>query len=416
MNKEVDKNHIWHPYSSILNPQKNICVKKAKGSKLFLNDGKELIDGMSSWWCAIHGYSHPKINRAIKTQIEDMSHVMFGGITHSPVIELTKKILKLVSKPLEYIFYSDSGSVAIEVAMKMAIQYSGKHNFISFYKGYHGDTMGAMSVCDPNNGMHTLFTNSINQNFFIKVPKRKFNESCKNEDFEEIEKILKNNANTIAGIIIEPILQGAGGMNIYSPSFLKGLKELSVKYNVLLIFDEIATGFGRTGKMFAYEHAAVVPDILCIGKALTGGHITFAATITTKKAAQGIEKKGNILMHGPTYMANPLACKVASASLELLCEENYLDNVHRISDILNTELMRCLKLNIVKDVRVLGAVGIVELHKDIDLETFTNYFVKNDVWIRPFKNLIYIMPPYILTNKELKKLSNVIYSSIKDLL
>lgn len=418
---DIDKQHIWHPYSSVIDPAQNIKVTSARGVQLTLDNGKTLIDGMASWWCAIHGYNNEYINNALIDQITRMSHVMFGGITHDPAIELTKRLLKLLHPDFEYVFYCDSGSVSVEIAMKMAIQfYSGgssvaKNKFLTIQKGYHGDTFAAMSVCDPATGMHKIFNDFIPGNFFAPSPKSKFGENLHKDDFTEMENILKKSSHKIAAIIVEPIVQGAGGMRFYAKEFLVKLKEFSQKYDTLLIFDEIATGFGRTGKLFAYEHANVVPDIICIGKALTGGYLSLAATITSKKVAQGIEKNGNILMHGPTFMANPLACRAASASIDVLLNGSWKENVNRLEKEMKKNLRVCLECNSVVDLRVLGAIAVVELKQNVNMKFAVPRFVELGVWIRPFMNLIYLMPPYIISNLEIKKLTNAIYTVITEM-
>lgn len=346
---------------------------------------------------------------------------MFGGLTHDPAIELTQKLLNLLDDRLEKIFYCDSGSVSVEIAMKMALQYHYKENnntktrFLTVRRGYHGDTFGAMSVCDPVTGMHTIFSEFLTKNYFVSEPKSKFEEEFDQSDLDEMKKFLEENHENIAAVIIEPIVQGAGGMRFYSPKYLEGLRELTKKHNVLLIFDEIATGFGRTGKLFAYQHTNIIPDIMTIGKALTAGYMTMAATITTKEVAQGIEKDGNILMHGPTFMGNPLACKVASTSIDLLEENNWQENVLRIEKYLKENLTICENLDLVKEVRVLGAIGVVELHENVDMVKATEEFVKRGVWIRPFMKLIYIMPPFITTNEQLQKLVDAIYGTVEKL-
>lgn len=419
--KNTDKDHIWHPYSSVLNPKDTIKIDSANGVYLKLEDGTTLIDGMSSWWSVIHGYNNKTLNNAINEQTSKMSHVMFGGLTHQPAIELTEKLLNLLDDSLKYIFYCDSGSVSVEIAMKMALQYfyyennKKKNRFLTVRRGYHGDTFGAMSVCDPVTGMHTIFSEFMPKNYFVSEPKSKFDGEFDEKDLNEIKTVLEDNHENIAAIIIEPIVQGAGGMRIYHKEFLVGLRKLCDSFNVLLIFDEIATGFGRTGKLFAYEHAGIIPDIMTIGKAITGGYMTLAATITTKKVAQGIEKNGNILMHGPTFMGNPLACKVASTSIDLLLENDWQGNVSRIEKYLNENLSICERLEEVKEVRVIGAIGVVELHKNIDLSLATKEFIKRGVWIRPFMNLVYIMPPFITKEEELQKLIDGIYGTIETL-
>ena len=419
MTQNIDQNHIWHPYASVLNPRENKKVISANGVYLTLEDGTKLIDGMSSWWSVIHGYNHPKLNHAIEQQLNKMSHVMFGGLTHQSAIDLTQKLLTLLDDSFEYIFYADSGSVSVEVAMKMALQYhhkgeaTTKTKFLTVQRGYHGDTFGAMSVCDPVTGMHSIFSEVLHKNYFVSPPCSRFDEDFNPKEMDEIKSLIQQVHHTIAAIIIEPIVQGAGGMRIYHKEYLQELRKLCDKYDILLIFDEIATGFGRTGKLFAYEHSGIVPDIITLGKALTGGYMTLAATITNKKVACGIEKDGNILMHGPTFMANPLACAVANASLELLMQNDWKKDVERIENYLQQHLTICTKYTSVKDVRVIGAIGVVELFENVDMKIATESFVSQGVWIRPFGKLIYIMPPYITTNNQLQKLINAINTTIE---
>ena len=416
---DFDKKHIWHPYASMSNPSKMQFVKSAKGVYLTLADNSKVIDGMSSWWSAIHGYNVPKLNEAITNQLQNMSHVMFGGITHKSAINLAQTLVEITAKPLKYLFFSDSGSVSVEVAMKMALQYhqslnnTKKIKFLSLSKGYHGDTFGAMSVCDPITGMHSIFKDVLHKNLFTQSPQCAYHDKWDDKYIVDFKKILSENHEEIAAVILEPIVQGAGGMNIYSPEYLKEVKKLCDKYDVLLIFDEIATGFGRTGKLFAYEHADVIPDILCVGKALTGGYMSLAATLVNDKILKGVENNENILMHGPTFMANPLACAVANASLDLLLNSNWQEKVLNIQKQLELNLAKCKDLKIVKDVRVLGAIGVVELNKNVNLSEISEAFVKEGVWIRPFLNLIYIMPPFIIEQKELNILSEAIYKVLK---
>jgi len=416
---DFDKKHIWHPYASMSNPSKMQFVKSAKGVYLTLADNSKVIDGMSSWWSAIHGYNVPKLNEAITNQLQNMSHVMFGGITHKSAINLAQTLVEITAKPLKYLFFSDSGSVSVEVAMKMALQYhqslnnTKKIKFLSLSKGYHGDTFGAMSVCDPVTGMHSIFKDVLHKNLFTQSPQCAYHDKWDDKYIVDFKKILSENHEEIAAVILEPIVQGAGGMNIYSPEYLKEVKKLCDKYDVLLIFDEIATGFGRTGKLFAYEHADVIPDILCVGKALTGGYMSLAATLVNDKILKGVENNENILMHGPTFMANPLACAVANASLDLLLNSNWQEKVLNIQKQLELNLAKCKDLKIVKDVRVLGAIGVVELNKNVNLSEISEAFVKEGVWIRPFLNLIYIMPPFIIEQKELNILSEAIYKVLK---
>jgi len=421
INSLIDKNHIWHPYSAMNSDLPVYEVESADGVRLKLKDGRELIDGMSSWWCMIHGYNHPQMNAALEQQIKKMSHVMFGGLTHQPAIELSEKLLEITPAPLQKIFYSDSGSVAVEVAMKMAIQYwhakdqSNKQHFISLRSAYHGDTFAAMSVSDPETGIHSLFKDSLAKQIFIKQPASRFGEPCNPEDIEELEDALKQNSNKVAALILEPIVQGAGGMWFYSAEYLKHARELCDKYNVLLILDEIATAFGRTGKLFACEHADVSADIMCIGKALTGGYLTLAATLTTDELANTIDKgQPGVFMHGPTFMANPLACAAALTSIKLLLGSDWQRNIKYIETQLKHELEICKTFEIVKDVRVLGAIGVVEMKQVVDMKSVTEDFVNAGVWIRPFGKLVYLMPPYIINKNDLSKLTDAVVNAVKN--
>lgn len=417
--KDFDKKHILHPYAPSTPMSDMQFVKSAQGVYLELEDGVRVIDGMSSWWSVIHGYNVPELNSAATEQLSKMSHVMFGGLTHEPAIKLAQTLLSITEKSLEHIFFSDSGSVSVEVALKMAFQYWSsqgnreKTKILAFSKGYHGDTFGAMSVCDPVTGMHSTFDGILHKNIFAEEPKCGFDEEWHEDFIEDFKTKLKQTSSQIAAVILEPIVQGAGGMRIYSAHFLKRVRELCDEFEVLLILDEVATGFGRTGKLFAYEHADVRPDILCIGKALTGGYMSLAATLTSKKVMQGVEANDNVLMHGPTFMANPLACAVANASLELLLNSSWQQKVQNIEKGLQEELTKCKELEIVKEVRILGAIGVVELHSEVDLAWMTPEFIKKGVWVRPFLNLVYIMPPYIITQNELKSLSSAIYNVIE---
>ena len=416
---EFDKKHIWHPYASMQNPLHVELIKSASGVYLELENGEKIIDGMSSWWSAIHGYNVPQLNEAITNQLKNMSHVMFGGLTHAPAINLAKKLVEITDESLEYVFFSDSGSVSVEVAMKMALQFhqsqgdTKKTKFLSLEKGYHGDTLGTMSVCDPVTGMHTIFKDVLHKNLFAPSPTCSYNEKWNDKYIATCRDIIEKNHEEIAAVILEPIVQGAGGMNIYSPEYLKAVKLLCDKYDLLLIFDEIATGFGRTGKLFAYEHAGVIPDILCVGKALTGGYVSLAATITNDKVVKGVEANGNVLMHGPTFMGNPLACSVANASLELLLNSPWQERVLNIEQVLKEKLSTCRDLDIVKEVRVLGAIGVIELNKNVDLAWMSKEFIKEGVWVRPFLNLVYIMPPFVITEAELDKLISALITVVK---
>ncbi|MGL0818893.1 adenosylmethionine--8-amino-7-oxononanoate transaminase [Vibrio vulnificus] len=419
MDLAFDRQHIWHPYTSTLTPLTCYPVNSASGVYIKLEDGTTLIDGMSSWWSTIHGYNHPHLNQAAHRQIDQVSHVMFGGITHQPAINLCKKLLSLAPNNLEHVFLADSGSVAVEVSLKMALQYwhakgERRPKFLTLQHGYHGDTFAAMSVTDPDNSMHSLYKGFLPEHIFAKSPTGGFWDEWKPDDLTDFAQKIEQHHQELAAVILEPIVQGAGGMRIYHPEFLKGVRALCDQYGLLLIADEIATGFGRTGKLFACEHANIQPDILCVGKALTGGYMTLSATLTSKHVADTVcGGEAGCFMHGPTFMGNPLACAVATASLELIEQGQWQQQTKQIESLFSELLPKLEEYDLVKNTRWLGAIGVVETHRPVNVETIQALFVEHGVWIRPFGKLIYMMPPFISEPAHIEQLVNAIETALQ---
>lgn len=417
-----DRQHVWHPYTSVTQPLPTLEVARTEGTRIILRDGRALVDGMASWWCAVHGYGHPRLVEAARRQAGRMSHVMFGGLTHAPAVTLGRKLLPLLPPGLEHIFWADSGSVAVEVALKMALQYAQGHEgtrtrrsrMLTVRGGYHGDTLGAMSVCDPVNGMHTLFKDVLPQQIFVPRPCCRFDAPFDPASIQPLHEVFAAHGPELAAFILEPVVQGAGGMWFYHPEYLRQARKLCDAHGVLLILDEIATGFGRTGKLFAAEWAGISPDICCLGKALTGGFMTLAATVCTSRVAQGICGGGNVFMHGPTFMGNPLACAVALASLEVLQESDWQGNVVRLERGLRKGLEPCRYIPGVADVRVLGGIGVVETEKTVSTTVLQEFFVKQGVWIRPFNRLIYLMPPYTATDEDVQRLTGAVSAALRE--
>ena len=417
---EFDQQHLWHPYASLPPTYSNIVIDRAEGIYIITEDGTRLIDGMSSWWASVHGYNHPKLNDALTQQLGKMAHVMFGGLTHQPAIDLGKKLLDIVPAGLDAIFYADSGSIAVEVALKMALQYQvaaerpNKQQFASTHSGYYGDTWHAMSVCDPINGMHSLYGKQLPMQHFVPAPPLGFDRVLTVDDRETLAQFFAEYGAQLAGFIIEPIIQGAGGMRFYSPEYLQLLRQLCDEHNVLLIADEIATGFGRSGKLFACEHAGISPDIMTIGKALTGGYMTFAATLCTRKIADTIHNSDYpALMHGPTFMGNPLACAVACASIDLILSYDIETRTANMQRTMEQALTSAAQLAGVAEVRCLGAVAVIELDDAVDMPIFQSLLIDHGIWVRPFGKLVYIMPPYIITDYELTTLCQALLKVVR---
>ena len=409
---EFERQHVWHPYASMQNPAPVYPVKRAEGVELEFEDGRRVVDGMASWWSAIHGYNVPELNEAIERQLKDMSHVMFGGLTHRPAADLAKRLLKIAPQNMNHVFFADSGSVSVEVAMKMALQYwqarerPEKQRLLTIRSGYHGDTFGAMSVCDPVSGMHHLFAGVLAKQLFAEAPTARSDEQWDDSQIASLKSRIKTHHHELAAVILEPIVQGAGGMRMYAPEFLRQVRVLCDAYDLLLIVDEIATGFGRTGTMFACEQAVIEPDIMCVGKALTGGYMSLAATLCSAEVCEGIHADGSgVLMHGPTFMANPLACAVALASIELLLASPWKLRVSAIEAQLEEELSPCRNLSSVADVRVKGAIGVIEMKEPVDVTQVQKQLIERGVWLRPFGKLIYTMPPYVISSGQLSRVT-----------
>ncbi|HUF32149.1 MAG TPA: adenosylmethionine--8-amino-7-oxononanoate transaminase [Acidimicrobiales bacterium] len=415
-----DRAVVWHPYAPVPVGLPPVVVASALGTRLRLADGREVVDGMSSWWAAIHGYRHPVLDAAVTDQLAEMAHVMFGGITHRPAVELSELLVEITPGGLSHVFLCDSGSVSVEVAIKMALQHwlgrgcPERHRLLTVRSGYHGDTLGAMAVCDPETGMHHMFSSVLQQHLFAPAPTPGFDEPFHDDHLREIANLLAAHRDEVAAVILEPVVQGAGGMRFYSPAYLAGVRALCDEHDVLLIADEIATGFGRTGELFGCDHAGVSPDIMCVGKAMTGGYLSMAATLCTTEVATWVSRaEAGALMHGPTYMGNPLGCAVALASIRLLLDQPWQDRVAAIGTGLRTGLAPAAELPGVADVRVLGAIGVVETTEALPMDAMQEVFLEHGVWLRPFGRLIYTMPPYVTTDDDVSRIAGAMVAAVE---
>ncbi|MGH3787449.1 MAG: adenosylmethionine--8-amino-7-oxononanoate transaminase [Pseudonocardiaceae bacterium] len=411
----ADRRHVWHPYASMPAQVDPLVVRSAAGVRLQLADGVELVDGMSSWWAAIHGYAHPVLDAAVRRQLGRMSHVMFGGLTHEPAVQLARRLVEITPEPLQHVFFADSGSVSVEVAIKLCLQYwrsrrrPGKHRLLTWRGGYHGDTFGAMSVCDPDGGMHSLWSDVLARQVFVPPPPTDMDSAY----VQLLADTMTRHADQLAAVIVEPVVQGTGGMRFHDPRYLHALREITLAHDVLLIFDEIATGFGRTGALFAADHAGISPDVMCVGKALTGGYLSMAAALCTSRVAEGISSgEIPVLAHGPTFMANPLAAAVASASIDLLLGQDWRAEVQRLEAGLRAGLAPAAELPGVADVRVLGAIGVVQLDHHVDLPAATAAAISHGVWLRPFRDLVYTMPPYVTGDDDLAQIAHGLIAAV----
>jgi adenosylmethionine---8-amino-7-oxononanoate aminotransferase len=416
----LDAERVWHPYGALPAVLPSLPVQSAQGVRLRLVDGRELIDGMASWWCAIHGYRHPALDAAVREQLGRMAHVMFGGLTHEPAVRLAERLTELAPAGLERVFLADSGSVSVEVAIKLCLQYqhargrAERTRLLTVRGGYHGDTAGAMALCDPVGGMHSLFAGVLAQHVFAARPPDGFQAGLDEAWAAEVSELAARHSGELAGVVVEPVVQGAGGMRFHSPACVAHLRRVCDEHDMLLVLDEIATGFGRSGAMFASEHAGVSPDVMCVGKALTGGYMTLAATLCTAAVAEAVSAgAGGGLMHGPTFMGNPLACAVALASLDLLADGGWRERVGEIERGLSAGLAPARELDGVRDVRVLGAIGVIELDHDVDLAAATVAAVELGVWLRPFRNLVYAMPPYVIAGSELAAVAEAMLAAAR---